>query len=53
MPLDLKLPNIVAERVRKRCVTGCLVKNINQITVLGCANVDGQSQPPFVTFNAK
>lgn len=52
LPIDPKTPKVVAlkgqRKVRYR-TTGTK----GQTTVLGCANATGQTQLPFVIFNAK
>ena len=52
VPLDPKPPKIVARKGQKKVRHRTSGKK-NQITVLGCANAVGQSQPPFVIFDAK
>ena len=52
VPLDPKPPKIVARKGQKKVRYRTSGKK-NQITVLGCANAVGQSQPPFVIFDAK
>ena len=52
VPLDPKPPKVVACKGQKKVRYRTSGKK-NQITVLGCANAVGQSQPPFVIFDAK